>query len=269
LWMEACTIRANIAWTGGGVYARSIRLTHCIISGNVAGDGGGGVWSADGIITNCTIIGNRAAGAGGGLSCNLFSDNRICNTVVSENRANRDHSLSLWGCHDILTPDGVVAVHNCNIAGGQGMVGDGLCRELYLRWGGGNINIETDPCFANLGHWDPNGTVDDPNDDFWVQGDYHLKSQAGRWDPATESWVTDDVTSPCIDAGDPMSPIGHEPFPNGGIVNMGAYGGTAEAGKSYFGEPPCQTIVAGDINGDCRVDYADLALLCLHWLQQQ
>ena len=63
------------------------------------------------------------------------------------------------------------------------------------------------------------------------------------------------------------SPIGFEPFPNGGIVNMGAYGGTAEASKSYFGSPVCKTIVAGDINGDCTVDFLDIALLTEHWLE--
>jgi hypothetical protein len=76
----------------------------------------------------------------------------------------------------------------------------------------------------------------------------------------------DEVTSPCIDVGDPMSPIGLEPFPNGGVVNMGAYGGTAEASKSYFGELPCESIVAGDINGDCAVDFKDFVLMALHWL---
>jgi len=44
--------------------------------------------------------------------------------------------------------------------------------------------------------------------------------------------VIDDVTSPCLDAGDPNNPIGDEPFPNGWIINMGAYGGTAEASLS-------------------------------------
>ncbi|MCP4593333.1 MAG: hypothetical protein GY842_21570 [bacterium] len=97
-------------------------------------------------------------------------------------------------------------------------------------------------------------------------GDCHLKSQAGRWDPNSASWVQDDVTSPCVDAGDPNSPIGYEPFPNGGVINIGAYGGTVEASKSYFGEPLCETIIAGDINGDCRVDFADLVILARHWL---
>lgn len=75
----------------------------------------------------------------------------------------------------------------------------------------------------------------EPNDPnaVWIEGDYHLKSQAGRWNPMSQSWVIDDVTSLCIDAGDPNSPVGDEPVPNGGIINMGAYGGTAEASKSY------------------------------------
>ena len=64
-----------------------------------------------------------------------------------------------------------------------------------------------------------------------------------------------------------MTPIGPEPFPNGGIVNMGAYGGTAEASKSYFGKPPCEIIVAGDINGDCIVDFRDAAITFSHWLE--
>jgi hypothetical protein len=131
----------------------------------------------------------------------------------------------------------------------------------------GEGNIDADPLFADLGYWDPNETPADANDDYWVDGDYHLKSQAGRYDPNTETWVKDDATSPCIDAGNPINPIGHEPFPNGGIVNMGAYGGTAEASKSYFGEPVCDTVFAGDINGDCKVDFTDFKIMASHWLE--
>jgi hypothetical protein len=127
--------------------------------------------------------------------------------------------------------------------------------------------MDTDPCFAEAGYWDTNGTPDDANDDFWVDGDYHLKSQAGRYDPNGRSWLVDEVTSPCIDAGDPMAPIMHEPFPNAGIINMGAYGGTGEASKSYFGWPVCETIVAGDVNGDCIVDFKDFFFVALHWLE--
>ena len=82
-------------------------------------------------------------------------------------------------------------------------------------------NISVDPCFA-----DPDNR------------DYHLKSQAGRWDPVSQSWVQDDITSPCIDTGDPDTEIESEPSPNGDIINMGAYGGTEKASKSPENETP-------------------------------
>jgi hypothetical protein len=123
-------------------------------------------------------------------------------------------------------------------------------KVAVLNWGEGNINA--DPCFV------------DPDND-----NYHLMSQAGRWDADSQIWVQDDVTSPCIDAGDPMGPIGWEPFPNGGFVNMGAYGCTPEASKTYFGGPVCETIVAGDINGDGQVNRADLEIMALHWTDDE
>jgi hypothetical protein len=132
----------------------------------------------------------------------------------------------------------------------------------------GDGNMELDPCFVAPGHWDTGGTANDQEDDVWVMGDYHLRSQAGHWDQETASWICDDVTSPCIDAGDPNGPLGSEPFPNGGYVNLGAYGGTAEASRSYFGEPVCETHIAGDINGDCRVDDLDMDILLSHWLME-
>jgi len=140
-----------------------------------------------------------------------------------------------------------LAVSFCCVKGGSAGVYLDDSTSL-LMWDPGNV--DADPWFA------------DPNN-----GDFHLKSQAGRWNAKEGRWTTDDVTSPCIDAGDPDSAIGLEPFPNGGRINMGAYGGTEEASKSYFGGPVCETIVAGDINGDCRVDMADFVILARHWLR--
>jgi hypothetical protein len=79
----------------------------------------------------------------------------------------------------------------------------------------GPTNINRDPLFA------------DPD-----RGDYHLRSTRGRYWPEYEVWVLDEVSSPCIDAGDPNSPIGEEPSPNGGRINMGAHGGTSKASLS-------------------------------------
>jgi len=35
--------------------------------------------------------------------------------------------------------------------------------------------------------------------------------------------------------------------------------GITEAGKPYYDEPVCETIVAGQANGDCRIDCKDFA----------
>ncbi len=146
-----------------------------------------------------------------------------------------------------MPPTAFIDIYYSNLEGGaRGVYTEGA--PVMFREG----NIDADPCFA------------DPN-----KGDYHLKSRAGRWDANERRWVIDEVTSPCIDAGDPMTPIGLEAFPNGGIVNMGAYGGTAEASKSYFGEPLCEVIVAGDVNGDCRVDFLDFQIMALHWMWEE
>jgi len=44
--------------------------------------------------------------------------------------------------------------------------------------------------------------------------------------------------SPCIDAGDPCSDYSNEPWPNGGRINIGAYGNTIEAARSRDGLVP-------------------------------
>ncbi len=258
--IEDCLFVGNTAAKGGAVchnQGGDVRLANSLLVGNQAG-GRGGAWSTrEGSsleIVNCTILGNRAPEASF-LAVDINSDPgsshvSVVNSVVSN------------GGPEIWSNDSPVEIAYSCIEQGTVALSE---QEDWLVLGPGNI--DGDPCFVDLGHWDSNETPEDPNDDFFVEGDYHLKSQAGRWDPNSGSWVADDVTSPCIDAGDPNSPIGHEPFPNGGMINMGAYGGTAEASKSYFGAPPCETIIAGDINGDCRVDIADVIILLDHWLQ--
>jgi hypothetical protein len=238
-------ITRNFAWDGGGLSRCDGLIEKNTITGNTARwyQGGGGLYQCNAIIRNNIIAGNKAGGceSAGGMS---YCDGTIENNTITQNFCRG------WG---------VVAY--CR----------GTIRNCII-WGNtpdGN-NIDADPCFAEPGHWeDPCNTPYDWYDDVWYDGDYHLKSQAGRYDPNTKTWVKDDVTSPCIDAGDLASPIGLEPFPNGGIINMGAYGGTAEASKSYFGKPPCEIIVAGDINGDCKVDFKDFAILGEHWLEEK
>ncbi|MHC4558568.1 MAG: hypothetical protein ACYS80_14840 [Planctomycetota bacterium] len=285
-----CTFSGNSAINGGGMSnlgsyrTLTTTLTNCTFSGNSAEGWGGGMYNKGirPILANCTFSGNSSKGEGGGIG-NIGSHSILTNCTFAQNSAENGNALAfnssgrgsfssyvelinciLWdGGNEIWNDDGsTVDVTYSNIQSGQNGVFDPYERII---WGEGNI--DADPLFAVLGHYDENGTPDDANDDYWVDGDYHLKSEAGRWDRGEGRWTKDDVTSPCIDAGNPMSTIGNEPFPNGGIINMGAYGGTDEASKSYFGEPVCETIVAGDINGDCKVDLSDFAIMALHWLE--
>ena len=232
-----CTFTRNETWYGygGGVYnfcySNPVIIDCTFTDGH--GEWGGGIAcneNSSPIIKNCTISGNLTYQEGGGIYCGASSNPIITNSIIVGNETEEADGSGI-ACFGGSAP----VITYSDIQGGW--TGEG--------------NIEVDPCFADV-----------------AKGDYHLKSQAGRWDPNTQSWVKDSVTSPCIDAGDPASPIGLEPFPNGGIINMGAYGGTEEASKSYFGEPVCETIVAGDINGDCKVDLWDLALMTSHWLEE-
>jgi len=252
LTLSGCRIVSNMAANGGGISSfegGEAGVDNCLFIGNVAYDENGGAMCNTGetelTVSNCTIAGNKAVN-GNALACELHYGDRPGNVEFT--------NCILWDSGDeIWNNDGsIISVSYSDIQGGWSGLG----------------NIDADPCFADPGYWNPNGTLEDTNDDFWIDGDYHLKSQAGRWDPNSQSWVLDEVMSPCIDAGDPASPIGDEPFPNGGRINMGAYGGTAEASKSYFGEPPCEVIVAGDINGDCAVNFKDFMLMARHWLEE-
>ena len=64
-------------------------------------------------------------------------------------------------------------------------------------------------------------------------GDFHLKSKGGRHLPGETGLVYDAVSSPLIDAGNPQSMAWTaEPDPNGRRLNIGLYGGTAEASRS-------------------------------------
>ncbi|MHC4167321.1 MAG: right-handed parallel beta-helix repeat-containing protein [Planctomycetota bacterium] len=274
--------------------ADKLTLSHCRFTGNTPGDACvKATINRDSIVENCVFTGNTgtAIGQSSGrlfISNCVFAGNRghavearcmyatIRNCTFSDDQVYR-HSTTLFARRRIHVSNSIfwgnssplidlsyqsppfgrsqfveIQMDHCNIEGGWPGVG----------------NIDVDPGFAAQGHWEQNGTPDDPDDDYWIEGNYHLLSQAGRWDPMSMSWVQDHTTSPCIDAGDPNGPIGREPFPNGGRVNMGAYGASEAASKTYFGGPVCDIILAGDINGDCVVDFNDLVILTSHWMMR-
>ena len=200
-----CTFNGNSATLfGGGIrnYTSSPRLDYCLFTRNTAG-AGGAIQNEDSSsnpsLTNCTLADNTASTSGGGIV------NASLNPLPSPALRN----CILWGNADEGGADQSAQIHSgapiVNYSCIQGWTGDL----------GGIGNTGANPLFA------------DPE-----IGDYHLKSEAGRWNLVNESWIVDNVTSPCIDTGNPSDPVSDEPEPNGGRINMGAYGGTNEASKS-------------------------------------
>jgi hypothetical protein len=68
-------------------------------------------------------------------------------------------------------------------------------------------------------------------------GDVHLVTVAGYLDNDGVLHTGGDIVSPAIDAGDPADDSSLEPHPNGNFINLGAYGNTAEASRTYSVEP--------------------------------
>ncbi len=136
---------------------------------------------------------------------------------------------------------------NCTIADNGGVGVSGVrptIRDSIVYFNNkGGVNVESilqlTVTYSDIqGGASGEGNIDaDPL--FKAPGDYHLKSQGWSWDALQGEWTWDDVTSPCIDAADPSAPLGGEAPCNpgdplseravNGRLNMGAYGGTAEA----------------------------------------
>jgi Leucine-rich repeat (LRR) protein len=214
-----CAIVGLVITGGSGNLAGGIlcagsspTIQNCLIVGNRATgpDGvGGGLYCQDSsaTIVNCTITGNYGGSAGAGVS---FKDSQavVVNSIIWGN-----------GPSEIQAAGTVQPVIGyTDVAGG---------------WiGMGNLNA--DPLFAAAGYWANPADLTSPvsasvSAAVWVAGDYHVKSQAGRWSSVLGQWVKDVVMSPCIDSGNPASPAGIEPSPNGNRVNLGTFGGTNQA----------------------------------------
>lgn len=263
------TIINNFADRGGGIHITGdtpITITDNIISNNSAARRGGGIDFRDvcrPVVEYNLISGNRST-KGAGIACYFGT---FTNNIISMNQSISDDpeiQSKGGGIYFSETPGGYgfppnfmsntvdrnsaddggniyislvsPIIKNCIITNAQS--GGGIIRDesggdffypeisfcnLFQNQGenyvgitdqtGSRGNISTDPLF-----------FDPPNND------YHLQSEFGRW--TGSSWYEDNITSPCIDIGDPSSEYSEEPSPNGGRINMGAFGNTWEASKS-------------------------------------
>ncbi|MHC4535782.1 MAG: right-handed parallel beta-helix repeat-containing protein [Planctomycetota bacterium] len=187
-------------------------ITDCIITGNT-GPGIEIQYGGNPAIMSCEITLNDGPGiqmrkhaAGRKVTYNYAA---VTNCLIAEN-----------GQYGIQ--DGIVTITNCTIAAnalcGISSYAPTVTNSIIYYNGSDGAQIESQSSaivtYSDVqGGFPGDGNIDaDPLFADPINGDFHLL--AG---------------SPCIDAGDPNSEFAFEPEPNGGRINMGAYGGTPQA----------------------------------------
>ncbi len=244
-----CSISNNEAvGSGGGIYVSSkdiggngisdgdmVLVENCLITGNIAGVSGGGIsanWYSDPEITNCTIADNTVTeGYGGGLYSSYGNYSNVINSILWNNYADFGRQIAVR----IDTNPSTVDVSYSDVQGRQSAAYvDANCILI----------------------WDASSNIyDDPNFAIGPLGNYYLSQiAAGQL-----------VDSPCVDAGsDYASHLGMHRYTtrtdevfDGDIVDMGYHYPLA-----YMVEL-CSLC---DLSGNGIIDFADFAILSLHWL---
>ncbi len=220
-----CNISENYGVHNGGIFfdiGAGCVLENCTIAYNSSIDQGGGLHiisdNPEALIKNCLIIGNETQNYGGGVEC-WYSSPTFLNCTFTENSAQLN--AGALNCMN-ASP----TVKNCifwnNFPNEVETSGQSDIDMTYSNVQGGfegEGNMNQDPMFV------------DP-----VNGDYHLQSTVGSYHNGT--WETDENCSPCIDAGNPGDACDCEPLPNGGIINIGAYGNTEQASNACSRDIP-------------------------------
>ena len=245
----------NIVFTGARAgtglvsneYLSTLRVRNCRAHGNLTG------FNISGLMEHCLAYNNDF-----GLKGTSYSNPRVYNSTFANNKdtglsvtkgtfKNNIIYSSLSGslCVGLPFYISITSDYNNIYAAGGATLGrqyDVECSTLACwqeRSGLEAHSITQDPLFA------------DP-----AQGDFHLKSQGGRY--AGGQWTADGTTSPCIDNGASYIDQDQEPNPNGGRINMGCYGGSDQASKSPPGrkiemiDPPEDGVA---ISGPLPVDW--------------
>ncbi len=173
---------------------------------------------------NCVAADNTSAAfLGTGSGMNLWRNGVMWRSPTIISAASNSLSVS----NSILVGDGPSAV----LFGNQVVPGD-----YNLTWNAKpSATYQTFSAFQNalLGMGWTRSLYAEPLFADATNGDYHVRSSAGRWDTNLMDFATTDTNvSAAIDLGDPLAAFALELPPNGSRLNAGLYGNTAEASKS-------------------------------------
>lgn len=201
---------ARYSGAGGAVYLGgcNAQMLRCVFATNGSGSAtypgdvylaSGKMGVTNGVMVRSTTQGLRQAGGTCAVANCTFADNAGWGFTNSSGSATAVNCIA-WG----------------NAGGGIANAVVSYTCSQEAQTGEGNIVV--DPAFAD-------GVY------------YHLKSRSGQYEGGYFSggdWGTALTNSPCIDAGALNSAFSLEPGPNGGRINIGAYGNTAVASKSVM-----------------------------------
>lgn len=226
-----CTFAWNRAeLNGGAVYASAagtlLTLTNCIAWTNSA-PSEREIWTAAGCTNRLsyTDIQGGWNGAGVGGSGVTIDDGGNLNTnplfaVVVTGQWTAAAAFS--------TNIGQTCLENTNAAWSPGALAGQYLNPNTTQW---RMFVVVTNTATNVTVWGDAPAIA-TNGAAYQICDFHEQSRVGRWTPM--GWVTDVQHSPCIDAGDPAAAFDKEPRPNGGRINIGAYGNTDQASKSII-----------------------------------
>ena len=265
------TIEGNVGMSdhGGGleIGAPTAEISHNLIRGNEVGRDLGYGWGGGlsffnpgntAMLAYNVVTGNYAPTAGAGVFIDDGAEAVLMHELIYDNQCSEIGGAGIY----VDGGDGVrskatlmhvtVADHNCpDSQGGNGLLLDVLSEATVsnsIFWGNGGEDFEADSASPlavsyTLSQESIAGTGNLSADPLFANpgvGDYHLRSSGGRWEPTSTAWMIDTNDSPAIDVGDPAAAYANEPAPNGGQVNLGAYGNTAEASKAVAGGMPTE-----------------------------
>ncbi|MBU1652625.1 right-handed parallel beta-helix repeat-containing protein, partial [bacterium] len=244
--IEDCQINHNSSLnyyydSGGGIFLEraDIVIRNCVLIENTPDQLGGAItcYGSDALIENCIIQDNHAGEEGGGISVYSGAAPLIYGTVIWSNESN----ISGGGVH--IFSSGHPTIDKCTFIQNQANSGSGIFIEdgssaiirntiFSENYGSGCIRIseqispitycdfyEIETIFSgsippNLGilsQTNANGDSCDVYNNIFMDPLFYATSGDSAWRLT--------ANSPCIDAGDPLSPFD----PDSTIADMGAY----------------------------------------------